>query len=328
MKTINWGIIGCGDVTEIKSGPPLYKVPNSRLVAVMRRDADKAADYARRHNVGKWYNDAENLLNDEEINSVYVATPPSSHLEYALASLKRGLNVYVDKPVTINANEARQMAEALKHSKSKLSVAHYRRALPMYLYIKELLDSGAIGDVRSVQIRTWKSAKPGNEDLAQDNWRIMPHLSGGGYFNDLSPHQLDLMLFYFGVPAKYIGFSINQAGVYGATDHTCGSIIFENGVVVNGSWCFNVAPSEVADECVMAGSKGSISFPFFNEPYTVTLKNGEGESAKTFIQPQHIAYPMIEKVVNYFNGQGDNPCSLDDAIILMDIIDTFAKKAL
>jgi predicted dehydrogenase len=327
METINWGIIGCGDVTEIKSGPPLYKVPNSRLIAVMRRDAAKAEDYARRHGVGKWYSDAEQLLNDAEINSVYVATPPSSHLEYALAGLERGLNVYVDKPVALNAEEARQMAEALKNSKGKLSVAHYRRALPMYLYIKDLLDSGAIGDVRSVQIRTWKSAKPANEDLAQDNWRIMPHLSGGGYFNDLSPHQLDLMLFYFGAPKKYSGFSFNQAGIYGATDHTCGSIIFENGIVMNGSWCFNVAPSEVTDECIMVGTKGSISFPFFNEPYTVTLKNSDGEIAETFIQPQHIAYPMIEKVVNYFNGEGDNPCSLDDAIVLMDIIDTFAKRA-
>jgi len=325
MGTINWGIIGCGDVTEVKSGPPLYKVPHSRLVAVMRRDAAKAEDYARRHGVGKWYNDAEQLLNDAEIDSIYVATPPSSHLEYVVAGLNRGLNVYVDKPIALNAAEARQMAEALKNSNGKLAVAHYRRALPMYLYIKHLLESGAIGDVRSVQIRTWKNVKADNEDLTPDNWRVMPQLSGGGYFNDLSPHQLDLMLFYFGTPKKYSGFSINQAGIYSATDHTCGSIIFQNDVVVNGSWCFSVAPSEFTDECVMAGTKGSISFPFFNEPYTVTLKNTEGEVAKNFIQPTHIGYPMIEKVVNYFNNEGDNPCSIDDAIVLMDIMDAFAK---
>jgi len=328
MSTIKWGIIGCGDVTEIKSGPPLYRVPNSKLVAVMRRDAVKAEDYARRHGVGKWYSDAEQLLDDPEINAVYIATPPSSHLEYALAGLRRGLNVYVDKPVTVNAAEARQMAEALKHSSGKLSVAHYRRALPMYLYIKELLDNGAIGDVRSVQIRTWKSAKPINEEVAQDNWRVMPHLSGGGYFNDLSPHQLDIMLFYLGVPVKYSGFSVNQAGIYSATDHTCGSVIFESGAVVNGSWCFNVASSEATDECIMVGTKGSIRFPFFSEPYNVTLKNSEGETTKIFVQPRHIAYPMIEKVVAYFNGEGNNPGSLDDAVILMDIIDAFGKKAL
>ncbi len=328
MGTINWGIIGCGDVTEVKSGPPLYKVPGSHLVAVMRRDAVKAEDYARRHGVGKWYADADELLNDAEINAVYIATPPSSHMEYALAAIKRGLNVYIDKPVTLNAKQARQIADALKHSNSKVAVAHYRRALPSYLYIKELLDNGAIGDVRSVQIRTWKNAKPEQEEKSSDNWRVDPHFSGGGYFHDLSPHQLDLMLFYFGIPVKYSGFSINQATMYPADDHTCGSIIFENGVVVNGSWCFNVAPSEFTDECVMVGTKGSIRFPFFNAPYAVTLKTERGENAKTFTQPEHIAYPMVEKVVNYFMGEGENPSDLNDAITLMDIIDAFAKKGL
>jgi len=328
MGTINWGIIGCGNVTEIKSGPPLYKVPNSRLVAVMRRDAVKAQDYANRHGVGKWYDDAHQLMDDPEINAIYVATPPSSHLEYALEGLKRGLNVYVDKPVTVNAEEARLMADALKHSKGKLSVAHYRRALPMYLHIKELLASGAIGDVRTVQIRTWKFVKPNHADADANNWRVQPQLSGGGYFHDLSPHQLDLMQFYFGVPVKYSGFSVNQAGAYVAADHTCGSIIFENGVVMNGSWCFNVSPDEFTDECLIVGTKGHISFPFFNEPYTVTLKNEEGESTKIFTQPEHIAYPMIEKVVRYFNNEGKNPCSLDDAVILMDMIDTFGKSSL
>lgn len=328
MGTVNWGIIGCGDVTEVKSGPPLYKVANSRLVAVMRRDAVKAEDYARRHGVGKWYSDADQLLKDPEINAVYVATPPSSHMEYALAAIKRGLNVYIDKPVTLNAQQARQIAEALKQSKSKVAVAHYRRALPSYLYVKDLLDSGAIGEVRSVQIRTWKNAKPVEAEKSSDNWRVNPHFSGGGYFHDLSPHQIDLMLYYFGVPAKFNGFSINQAGIYNADDHTCGSIIFENGVVVNGSWCFNVAPSEFTDECLIVGSNGSISFPFFNEPYTVKLKTEHGETTKTFIQPEHVAYPMVEKVVSYFNGEGENPSNIKEAIVLMDIIDAFAKKSL
>lgn len=328
MATVNWGIIGCGDVTEVKSGPPLYKVPNSRLVAVMRRDAAKAEDYARRHGVGKWYSDAEQLLNDPEINAVYIATPPSSHMEYALAAIKRGLNVYIDKPVTMNAGEARRIAEALKCSKSKVAVAHYRRALPSYLYIKDLINNGVIGKILSVQIRTWKNARPEQVEKSADNWRVNPHFSGGGYFHDLSPHQLDLMLFYFGIPVKYNGFSINQSAIYHADDHTCGSIIFENGVVVNGSWCFNVAPSEFTDECVMVGTKGSISFPFFNAPYTVKLRTEHGETVKTFTQPEHIAYLMVEKVVNYFNNQGENPSDINDAIILMDIIDAFAQKGL
>jgi predicted dehydrogenase len=262
--TINWGIIGCGDVTEKKSGPAFNKVAGSSLVAVMRRDAEKAADYAHRHNVGQWYSDADELMQNKNINAIYIATPPASHKNYAIAALKNGFNVYVEKPVTLNAAETREIAEAVKqYPNQKLTVAHYRRAVPMFLRIKELLDSGIIGDVRTVQIRMWQSAKPALVANVADNWRVHPELSGGGYFHDLAPHQLDLMLFYFGEPDKYCGFSLNQSGETPADDHVCGQIIFKNKVVVNGSWCFNVAESEVIDTCEIVGTKGRITFPFF-----------------------------------------------------------------
>ncbi len=327
MNNIKWGIIGCGDVTEIKSGPPLYKVPGSSLVAVMRRNGEKAADYARRHNVPKWYTDADELLDDPEINSVFIATPPNLHLEYALAALKKGLNVYLEKPVTLNAAEAQIIAQEVKRSKGKLSVAHYRRSLPMFLYVKELIDTGAIGDIRSAQIRLWQSIQPELGTLLEDNWRIDGKRSGGGFFHDMSPHQLDLMLFYFGEPQYYGGASLNQAGVNQVADHVTGHIVFKNKVVVNGSWSFNVVSQEATDLCEIVGSKGKISFPFFNKPHIVKLKNETGEHIKEFKHPEHISYFMIEQVVNYFNGtQANNPCSIDEAVVLMDIIDAFSVQ--
>ena len=127
----------------------------------MRRDAEKAADYARRHGVDRWYSNAADLMNDENINAVYIATPPASHTSYAVTALQKGFNVYVEKPVTRNADEARQIAEAVKqHPDQKLTVAHYRRALPMFLKVKQLLEEKTIGDVRTVQIRMWQSRKP------------------------------------------------------------------------------------------------------------------------------------------------------------------------
>lgn len=326
MSKITWGIIGSGDVTEKKSGPAMYKVPNSSLIAVMRRNAAKAADYARRHNVPKWYDDGEKLLNDAEINSIYIATPPASHIDYTLAALKRGLNVYIEKPVTLNAAEARIIADAEKQSKGKVCVAHYRRSLPMFLYVKELIDSGTIGDVRTVEIRLWQSIKPELVTHVEDNWRIQPALSGGGYFHDMAPHQLDLMLFYFGQPEFYQGLSLNQSGAYGADDHVSGQILFKNNVVVNGSWSFNVVTSEAADSCEIVGSKGSIRFPFFTS-FDVVLNTDDGETIKTFKHPEHISQLMVEKVVNYFSGDSDvNPCSIQDAIPLMDIMDAFTQQ--
>ena len=324
-STIKWGIIGCGDVTEVKSGPAFNKVEGSKIIAVMRRDAEKAADYAKRHGVGKWYSDADELLNDPEINSVYIATPPVYHKEYTIKALERGLNVYVEKPVTLNAAEAEEIAEAAKASTAKLSVAHYRRALPMFLYVKELLETKQIGDVRTVQIRMWQTRKPQLITYTEQNWRVDPALSGGGYFHDLAPHQLDLMLYFFGKPEHLHGFSLNQAGITPADDHTAGMALFDNGVVLNGSWCFNVCKEEETDQCLIVGSEGSIGFPFFGNSVTLQ-KEGAAAQVIKFEHPQHIQQPMIARVVNFFSNKGDNLCPIDEAIIVMRMIDAFAAK--
>lgn len=326
MSIIKWGIIGCGKVTEIKSGQAYNKVPNSKLVAVMRRDANKAADYAARHHASRWYTDANDLLNDDEVNAVSVATPPAFHLQYALAALQKGLNVYVEKPVTINAQEAEILANAVKEYDGKLAVAHYRRALPMFLYVKELLENNTIGEVRTVQIRMWKHFVARAKITAENNWRVFPELSGGGYFHDLAPHQLDLMLYYFGEPEMYHGFSLNQANLYPAADHVCGQILFKNKVVVNGSWCFNVADNEAVDSCEIIGTTGKISFPFFGE--SVTCKNETMELTKNFTHPEHIQQPLITKIVAYFNDEEPNPSPIEDALTLMKIMDAFSVQQL
>lgn len=324
MTAIKWGIIGCGDVTELKSGQAYNKIADSSLVAVMRRDAEKAADYARRHNVGKWYDDAEKMMNDPEVNSVSVATPPSSHLEYAKRAIARGLNVYVEKPVTRTAAEAIEMAEAVRQSGAKLTVAHYRRAVPMFLHVKSLLEQQVIGEIRTVQIRMWQNREPRVPTYPGTNWRLDPEVSGGGYFHDLAPHQLDLMLYFFGEPEQYSGYSLNQANSSPADDHVCGQIIFKNQVVVNGSWCFNVAESETIDTCEIIGIKGKITFPFFGN--FVTCKTEAGEETINFTHPMHIQQPMIEKIVAYFKDEGPNPCTIDEAVVLMKIIDAFTLK--
>ncbi len=324
MKQIKWGIIGCGNVTEVKSGPAFNKVPNSKLAAVMRRNGAKAADYALRHGVEQWFDDAEKMMDEAGLDAVYVATPPAQHLEYVLRGLEKGFDMYVEKPVTRNADEARQMAEAVAKSNGKLTVAHYRRALPMFLHVKKLIEDKAVGEIRTVQIRMWKTENAEMIAQTDTHWRVHPELSGGGYFHDLAPHQLDLMLYYFGKPKASHGYSLNQTKKYPADDHVCGEILFENGIVVNGSWCFNVAKNQVTDTCEIVGAKGKITFPFFGN--TVTLENELGEDTVTFTHPEHIQQPHIQNIVAYFNGEGENPCSIDEAVTLMEIIDNFTKN--
>lgn len=318
---IKWGIIGCGDVTEVKSGPAFNKVLHSSLVAVMRRDGPKAMDYAKRHGVPRWYNDAAALINDPEVNAVYIATPPLQHEEYTLMALAAGKPVYVEKPMTLNAEAALRMKAAAEQHHVKLSVAHYRREQPMFLKIKSLIDEKVIGEVSIVQLQLFQ---PHQSDLIANsatNWRLDPAVSGGGLFHDLAPHQLDLMVYFFGEVLKSSGISLNQAGLYAADDVVSGQILFKNGVLFNGTWCFTAA--EKLDVCEIIGSKGKISFPMFG--HKVTL-NKHGEEEDFIFDPlAHVQQPMIEQVVKYFLGRTENPCSADEALLSMQLIDSFTS---
>jgi len=323
MENIKWGIIGCGDVTEVKSGPAFNKAENSELIAVMRRNAEKAQDYANRHQVPKWYDDAQLMINDPDINAIYIATPPLYHEEYTIAALKAGKPVYVEKPVTVNAASCIRMGEASIDFKTKLSVAHYRRALPVFNKVKELLAIKAVGDVRFVNLQMLQPDKSNIIANSESNWRIDPAISGGGLFHDLAPHQLDLMLYYFGNIQSICGTSANQAGYYQADDIVSGNILFDNGVIFQGLWCFSVHESQTKDMCEIIGSKGKISFPIFGSK--ITLHAEGNEQIFDFVNPQHIQQPMIQQVVNYFLGKSENPCSAEQATEVMKIMDTFTK---
>ncbi|SOD14789.1 Gfo/Idh/MocA family protein [Pedobacter xixiisoli] len=321
MNEIKWGIIGCGDVTEVKSGPAFNKIANSQLVAVMRRDAAKAEDYAKRHSVPKWYSNASDLINDTEVNAIYIATPPLQHEEYTIAALAAGKPVYVEKPMALNSAAAQRMADASKEFDVKLVVAHYRRAQPLFLKIKSLLTEKAIGDVRFVDL---KMLQPAASDIianSEENWRINPEISGGGLFHDLAPHQLDLMLYYFGEAIHFHGLASKQEATAPVADLVTGHIQFENNIVFNGLWCFSVPKSEQADSCDIIGSKGKISFSVFGQYIRINIKGKE--ETISFEALQHVEQPMIEQVVAYFRGEGENPCAAEDALETMKIMDAF-----
>jgi predicted dehydrogenase len=325
MEVVNWGIIGCGDVTEVKSGPAFNKVSNSKLVAVMRRNGDKARDYAQRHKVPKWYDNAKQLINDPEVNAIYIATPPSSHEEYTLSALRAGKPVYVEKPMTLDAASAQRMVKAANELNQKLVVAHYRRAQPFYIRIKELMDSGAIGKVLLARIECYK--KPVTDvELADPgrSWRVDPAMAGGGLFHDLSPHQLDMMLFLFGETIKANGLATTQGNRYKAHDIVAGNILFKNNVLFEGVWCFNVAPELEKEGCEIIGSEGKISFSFFEHKPILLIRDGRTETI--IIDPlQHVQQPMIEKIVDYFLDKLPNPCSGETGLKVMELIDRFTK---
>ena len=326
MKTIRWGMIGCGDVTEIKSAPAFNKVDNSKLVAVMRRDGEKAKDYAKRHSVPKWYQDANDLINDDEVNAIYIATPPAFHEEYAIASINAGKPVYIEKPMALNFQSANMIAKLAGEKNIKVSIAHYRRGQPLFNKVKQLLKEKAIGDVRFARLQFYKKQLPSEAlQVPKVAWRINPAISGGGLFHDIAPHQLDLMYWFFGEIEKASGYSANQSKFYNADDIVSGNILFKSGVIFNGLWCFNVADENVKDLCEIQGSEGKMRFPIFEHKKIEIVKNGI--TGEILFEPlQHVQQPLIQEVVNYFLGKGANPSPAQDGAKVMWLLDEFTKK--
>ena len=305
MDEVRWGIIGCGDVTEIKSGPGFQKAESSKLVAVMRRTGHLAGDYAKRHRVPRWYDRADSLINDPEVNAVYIATPPSSHKEYTLAAARAGKPVYVEKPMAMNYAECLEMISACEENKVPLYVAYYRRAQPRFLKIKSLIDEGAIGKIRTVLIRFYQPVKPGDSDWKK-NWRVDPAVAGCGYFCDLGSHIIDLLQFYFGPITNAKGHVSNQAGIYPAEDTVSAIFRFENGIHGSGIW--NFCADMETDFVEIIGDGGRIQFATFEEAPIILEKSGKRE--EFFIErPKHVHQPLIQTIVDELRGIGTCPSS-------------------
>lgn len=319
MKTIHWGMIGCGAVAEVKSGPGFYKARNSALIAVTSSDTKQAQSFAARHGVAHAYDSNEALLADSGIDAVYIATPPSSHKPLALQAARAGKHVYVEKPMAMRFEECREIVDACEQQGVRLFVAFYRRAMPRFLKVKEWIDSGAIGAVRNV--RAVQHQPPAQEDLSRDTlpWRLIPEVSGGGKFLDMGIHELDLFDFLFGAIEEVHGIASNQGGLYDVEDTVTATWRHASGVQGYGSWCYVCGQFEDAIEIV--GASGSISFEFFSDK-PLRLVNAEGEQLVEIANPPHVQQPFIQSMVDDLNGLAPCPGSVESAVRSSWVADT------
>ena len=304
FATVNWGIIGVGDVTEMKSGPAFYKVEHSSLVAVMRRNATKAADYALRHNVQKSYSNASELINDVDVDAIYIATPPDSHAGYAIKSMRAGKPVYVEKPMAINYAECREMLTVSEQTGMPLWVAYYRRTLPAFLEAKKMIDAGEIGKPLIVNVKLHLQARERNQTKEEMNWRVFPETAGAGHFFDLASHQFDYLDFALGKVSEVKGNAKNLGGLYPAEDTVSGTWVHESGVVGTGSWSFIIDQASEKDEIVITGEKGSITLSSFASPDRLVISTAKGETEIKFDNPEHISQNLVQQIVDELRDVG------------------------
>lgn len=302
-KVIRWGIIGCGNVTEVKSGPAYQKTEGFTIEAVMRRDAAKAADYAKRHGIAKHYSNADDLINDPEIDAIYIATPPDTHKYYGLKVAASGKPCCIEKPLAPNYQDCLEITEAFEQKNIPLFVAYYRRSLPRFQQVKTWIDTNQIGEVRHIR---WHLSKPtSNQDLSGDyNWRTDATIATGGYFDDLASHGLDLFIYLLGNIKDVNGISTNQQGLYSAKDAISASWLHESGITGTGSWNFGSFMRE--DKVEIYGSKGKITFSVFeNDPLILT--NDMEQKILNIEHPENIQLYHAQLIREHLLGNTTHP---------------------
>lgn len=313
-------------MTEKKSGPAFNEVPGSHVVAVMSRNAEKAESYAKRHNIKKWYTDPLELINDPEINAIYIATPPSSHATFAIMAMKAGKPVYIEKPLAASYEDCARINRISELTGVPCFVAYYRRYLPYFQKVKQIIQSGAIGTPANVQIRF--SVPPRDLDYKSNGslpWRLQPDIAGGGYFYDLAPHQLDLIQDIFGVITRAHGYCSNMAKLYKAEDTISACFYFENGLPGSGSWCFVGHQSAKEDRIEVIGEKGMLSFSVYNYS-PIQLVTSEGRSSIVVPNPPYVQLPIIRSVIEHLQGIGICECTSVSATPVNWVMDRILGK--
>jgi 1,5-anhydro-D-fructose reductase (1,5-anhydro-D-mannitol-forming) len=298
--TVRWGIIGCGDVCEIKSGPGFQKAEGSRLVAVMRRDRARAEDFARRHAVPRAYDDAAALIADPEVDAVYIATPPSTHAPYALQVAAAGVPLFV---------------------------AYYRRSLPRFQRVKALLAEGAIGTPCAVHMVLCEPPRPGHLPPSKAAWRLDPAIAGAGLFLDLGSHMLDLLDHLLGPITQARGAAVNRAGLYAAEDTIAAQLAFEGGAVGSATWSFVTGVK--LDRTEILGTAGKLTYACF-EDAPIVLETAAGRQEIPIPHPPHVQQPLIQTIVDQLRGRGraasDGESGLRATAVMDEILSSYRAR--
>jgi len=320
VKTIRWGLIGCGEVAETKSGPGFSRAVHSQLIAVADRNPKRAEEFALRHGVPRWHDDADAIIHAPDVDIVYAATMTESHRDFVLRCAAAGKPVLTEKPMAMNHADCLGMIAACRNARVPLWVAYYRRALPRFLKVRELVQGGAIGDVRMVITRHFQRI-PSPEEMRGPfwGWRLDPARSGGGIFFEAVGHTLDILDFILGPIETVRAFAGNQAGAYPPEDVVTVACRFASGVFGSGAWCFTADCDDEHNEIV--GSKGRIAFSTFpplsppggRPPVPIRLMRGSTVEEFPVADPPYVHQPLIQTIVDEMNGLGRCPSTGETA---------------
>lgn len=313
---IRWGFLGCGKVVQKKSGEAFRSVPNSEIAVIMRRNLEAAKECAEHFGAPVWCNNIEELLS-ADIEAVYIATPPGLHYEQAMKCLEAKKAVYLEKPFARNYTEAKALTEAFERAGIPLYVGHYRRALPRFLKIREMLKNNVVGEVKNIDFYLNRVF---SKKEAENSWLYNPVLSGGGKYYDIAPHTVDIINFLFGDITQVKGNAKNLGTGCPLENVVEMSFVTEQGV--NGYARFNCVAEEKSDRMLVTGTNGIMEFSVHGKT-DVIVKDIHGNVTEEFDlpDPKAVEEAMVQSVVEDLLGISECESKAKDVLVTYQIID-------
>jgi predicted dehydrogenase len=286
---LRWGLIGCGDISRKRVAPALRLIPECELIAVSRARVDLAEAFANEFGAKRWYGDWRELIADDEIDAVYIATPVYLHAEQTVAAAEAGKSVLCEKPMAMNAGECKQMIAVCEFEDVALGVAYYRRFYPAIRRVKEIIVSGEIGKPVIAQINAFERFNPApGEDRY---WLLERSKSGGGPMMDFGCHRLEILLNLFG-PIERTTAVIGRALFDREVEDTC-IASFEFGSGAQASLAVTHAAFESRDTLDIYCSAGSIHTTSLNRG-DIRIVTAAGERIESHSPHANLHQPLIE----------------------------------
>lgn len=302
VKTLNWGIVGCGDVVEKKSGPSIKGGGRSHIVAVMRRDLRQLTAFADACGAKLRTSDPAEVMHFPDVDIVYVATPPNAHRDYVIAAAEAGRHVLVEKPMGMNAADSQLMVDACAKNGVELFVAYYRRFQPHVLKMRELVQSGALGELIHGQVEYAMPRRPGHNW----GWRTDPAVSGGGLFADVVSHRIDLMASFLGEPATSQAVRRTVHADSPTEDLASVTTRFRGGGLA--TFLGNFASNKFIDRFVLTGTEGEIRTEHLDGHQFQLVRDGKIENFASEPYPApHVG--LVRHIEKVLDGGAANACS-------------------
>ena len=290
MQKIRWGVIGCGDISRKRVVPAINDLESCELTAVSRKDSALVESFAREFGAKRWYEDWKDLLQDSEVDAVYIATPVFLHAEQAIAAAMAGKHVLCEKPMGLNTSDCERILDACAANGVTFGTAYYRHFYPLVHRIKELIATGEIGlpVTADIQACEWFDRKPGEPRA----WLLDKKMAGGGPMMDFGCHRIEVLLDLFGAVGSQSSELLNLYFKEREVEDTALlSLVFEQDV--HATLRVSHAVSEGRDTLEIFGTKGSIHVPVLNGDKLIL--NRKGQEQVEFHPPHaNVHQPLIE----------------------------------